>query len=685
MQLVYPWFLLGLMAVAIPILIHLLQLRKLQRVRFTNTAFIQEVELKTVRHRQVQELLILLARLVALVALVVAFCQPLIPSKVNNERGLGNQIAVSVDNTYSMQRLGADGQRAFEGAVEQARRLGKSVPRTSKIRLSEGGRDAVTNSMFLNELDELRLSGKKRAKVEVEDSNVPLYLFSDFQRNDFSRSFLEELFGKNQVVLIPLAGKAAGNLFVDSLWLDDAFVRPKTNVGLHVRVRNGGNAGVSDCPVKVVLASRQVAAFRVSVEAGESASTLVQVQLPDEKQGLGQIVVEDNPVTFDNAYYFALQPAAAIRVLEIGEVPVAQQVYGNEPLFAYTFAKTGGIDYGALRQANLVLLHELPQLDAGLREALGAVLRRGGNVALVPPTTSAGRGSYQLFFKAQGIGIPQWETAAKTPERREVAMPNGQESFFRNVFGAQPRAVTMPRVAPVLRWARTGTDLLRLRDGESYLAEFSSGAGKVYVFSSPLAKEYSDFAEHALFVPVMYRMAMLSYRSEQLPAYRLTENSVVLQLAADNTAVKGGVISADEARLRLVKDSMVLIPAQRVQGNEVRLELPAGMDMPGFYQVKRGEKVLTTLAFNADKRESELAAYSAEELRQMIGPNHPNIRVVESGVNGAGLADLQAEQAGTPLWRYFLLLALLALLAEAVLVRFGRRGARVPSRTAVTA
>jgi hypothetical protein len=122
----------------------------------------------------------------------------------------------------------------------------------------------------------------------------------------------------------------------------------------------------------------------------------------------------------------------------------------------------------------------------------------------------------------------------------------------------------------------------------------------------------------------------------------------------------------------------VLIPTQRVVTNELRLDLPVGMDAPGFYQVQRGGKVLTTLALNQDKRESELAAYSADELRQLIGANHPNIKVVESGVDGAGLAQFRAEQTGQPLWRYCLALVLVALLAEALLVRFGSRKAVGP-------
>ncbi|MFD2718636.1 BatA domain-containing protein [Hymenobacter monticola] len=670
MQLLFPWFLLGLLAISVPVLIHLLQLRRPQRVLFTNTAFIRQVELVTVRHRQVQHWLVLLARVLAVVALVFVFCQPFIPAKKEN-LVKQNGTDVWVDNTYSMQVRGLSGKDLLEEAVMQAGKLGQ-VDKTARLRLINSTRKSVSYGEYVDELDGLRL-GNKTAGNALTEGTSPLYLFSDFQRNSFTSNTLNKFGREKQVVLVLMKGKASGNVFVDSMWLDDAFVRVRTNLGLHIRVHNGGQADVVDCPVKVFLGAKQVVAFRVSVGAGESVTKVAQVQVGEASLVEGQVVVEDAPVVFDNVYYFTLQPAASIQVLEIGNEPLAQQVYGNEALFAYSFAKAGRVDYGTLQKANLILVSELRAIDAGLREALRAALRRGASVMVVPSASDGARASYDDLFKDLGLGAVQWESQAAAPELREVAMPSAQEPFFRDVFGAQQRAVTMPRVAPVLRWSRTGTDIMRLRDGESYLANFASGTGQVYVFSAPFAAAYSNFMEHALFVPVMYRMAMLSYRSEQLPAYRLDQGVVALKLPA--TGSEGAATRSDEATFRLVKDSVTLIPAQRVLGSEVRLELPETMTAPGFYQVRQGQKVLTTLAFNANKRESELAAYSVDELRQMLGENHPNVRVVESGADGAGLAADSAAQTGTPLWRYFLAAALVFLLAEALLVRFGRRRA----------
>ncbi|MBF9144187.1 BatA domain-containing protein [Hymenobacter properus] len=668
MQLLFPWFLLGLTAVAIPVVVHLLQLRRPQRVLFTNTAFIREAELITVRHRQVQRWLVLLARVLAIVALVLVFCQPFIPAERDNlaqQRGTD----VWVDNTNSMQVRGLAGRNLLDEAVTYAGALGKGK-KTSGLRLLNSTSKETGYAEYVDKLNGLKL-GKINAGNLLMGGNSSLYLFSDFQKNSFSINSLNKLAYRNQVVLVPLKGKPSGNIYIDSVWLDDAFVRVRTNLGLHIRVRNGGQAEVTDCPVKVFLGAKQAVAYRVSVAPGQSVTTVAQVQVDNAALVEGRVVVDDAPVTFDNVYYFTLHPAAAIRVLEIGDEPLAQQVFANEPLFAYTFAKSGSVNYGALRQANLILLSEVRDIDAGLREALRGALGRGASVVVVPSAANGGHASYDLLFKSLGLGTVQWEAQSAGPELREVAMPSSEMPFFRDVFGAQQRAVTMPRVAPVLRWSRTGTDIMRLRDGESFLAGFASGTGDVYVFSAPFAAAYSDFTEHALFVPVMYRMAMLSYRNEQLPAYRLDQGAVTLKLPASDS--DGAAARSDEAAFRLVKDSLLLVPGQRVAGAEVRLELPRTMSEPGFYQVRRGQKVLTTLAFNPNKRESELAAYSADDLRQMLGNTHPNVRVVESGTDGAGLAADAAAQTGTPLWRYFLAAALVCLLAEALLVRFGRR------------
>lgn len=672
MQFLYPSFLWGLVVLMIPVAIHLLQLRRPQRILFTNTGFIREVELTTMRRRRLQELLVLFARLLGLVFLVLIFAQPVILPK--NAAIEAEGIGVLLDTSPSMQALGQARRPLVEEIVTEAQTLGRSYGATARFQLLGQSKNSLTQAAYLSKLAEVRdISGRNNwsslAAWQQEKSNVqePLYVFSDFQRSARAKDILRKIDANKQVILVPQVARPVANIYVDSVWLDDAFVRTQVNLGLHIRLRNGGTSASADCPVKVRLGARQVAAFSVSLAAGQATTTVVQVQVVAKQLALGQVLTGDSPIIFDNTYYFTLQPTAAIRIVEISTEPVAQQAYSTETLFTYYFAKPQQLDYSKLQQANLVIVREVAAINAGLREALVRVIQRGGSVVVVPTPEAAGWEATTQLLRALGVGGVQWQAATiGSPVLQEVAMPSFRNPFFRDVFGAQPRQVVLPQVAPVLGLGRGGTDILRLRDGDSYLTEYR-GVGKTYVFTAPFSKGYGDFTTQGLFVPVLYRLAMLSYQNTQQPAYRLATPVVNVELAPSTTLARQA-----EAAFRLVQDSLTFIPAQRVRGTSLQLELPAAMSKPGFYELRRNGEALTTLAFNQDPKESELAAYSAAELRQLIGPDHPNVQVLDGAAGPEALVRYRAEQTGQALWRYCLLAALACLLVEALLLRFGK-------------
>jgi len=88
MQFLHPTFLYALLALAIPIIIHLFYFRRFKKVYFTNVKFLKEVKEETSARRKIRNLLVLLSRLLALAFLVFAFAQPFIPQDVEVKKGL---------------------------------------------------------------------------------------------------------------------------------------------------------------------------------------------------------------------------------------------------------------------------------------------------------------------------------------------------------------------------------------------------------------------------------------------------------------------------------------------------------------------------------------------------------------------------------------------------------------------
>jgi hypothetical protein len=103
MSFLFPSFLWGLLAISVPIAIHIFNFRRTKKVYFTNVAFLKAVETKTRSIRQIKHWLILAARILAIACLALAFAQPFLPTENRlsvDQRGI---TSLYLDNSLSME------------------------------------------------------------------------------------------------------------------------------------------------------------------------------------------------------------------------------------------------------------------------------------------------------------------------------------------------------------------------------------------------------------------------------------------------------------------------------------------------------------------------------------------------------------------------------------------------------
>ena len=104
MEFVNPGFLYGLLAVAVPVIIHLFNFRRFKKVYFTNVAFIKELKQETQKQSRFKHLLVLLMRMLAIAAIVMAFARPFIPAENNLiNPDSQNLVSIYLDNSFSME------------------------------------------------------------------------------------------------------------------------------------------------------------------------------------------------------------------------------------------------------------------------------------------------------------------------------------------------------------------------------------------------------------------------------------------------------------------------------------------------------------------------------------------------------------------------------------------------------
>ena len=113
-----PLFLLGLAALSIPILVHLVRRTKAKRVEFPTLMFVRRIPQRTIRRKRLHNLLLLLLRTLAILLLILAFTRPYFSGK-GAKAGSGNRASVVLLDTSFSMRYG----KRFDKAKTEAQKV----------------------------------------------------------------------------------------------------------------------------------------------------------------------------------------------------------------------------------------------------------------------------------------------------------------------------------------------------------------------------------------------------------------------------------------------------------------------------------------------------------------------------------------------------------------------------------
>lgn len=684
MSFLFPSFLWGLLAISVPIAIHIFNFRKTKRVFFTNVAFLKAVETQTRSIRKIKHWLIMAARILAITCLVFAFAQPFLPGKNNASVDRMGITSLYLDNSFSMQNE-SNNKRYLDIATTRLNELLGLFKNATSLQLITNDFSAVEQGLYPAEkirdrFTTIGLSHTPRTLEQIYKRQENLlsrhqnggknqfFWFSDFQKSTSGDLTKLKTDSVNQLFLVPVQAVAEKNIFVDSVWLSNPFIRELQNNILFVKVSNSGNGEAKKVVLKLSLDNTQSSTASVNVPANGNAVAKFNFNLKGKGFKQGKITFDDFPVTFDNDYYFVLNASPLIRILHIYgqkfEGNYISNVYANDSLFALQSFASQNVDPGLIKNSDMVLLEGVDQPSGTLAAEIQEFVRKGGSLTVIPPSIP-NAGSYNTLLQNFGVN----GLNAEKPANRElisIAPPDRNNPFFSDVFEESIRQelnLNLPSASPAWSWTSAGQPLLTLRSGQPYLSQISSGNGKIYLFASPLIPEFGSMAQHAIFVPIMYKMAALSVRAQRT-AFTFDENPIVLTVPAES----------QNSVYKLRRNKAEIIPVQKLIGNQLLLEIPQGDQTgseldAGYFELIKDNKTEQLLALNHNHAESKLDYYSPTELRNIFS-GQKNVQIFDKIDDDAFAQEFQQQNLGTSLWKYFLYAALFFLLVEIGLIRF---------------
>jgi hypothetical protein len=682
MQFIYPSFLFALLAVLIPVIIHLFRFRRYRKVYFSNVRLIEDLKLETQRRSKLRHLLVLIARMLAIACLVLAFAQPYIPLQEGETMGSRRSVAVFLDNSFSMESVSSEGtliQLGKDKATVITRAYGPADQFALYTNDFEGRHQRFySNEDFQDLVQSVEISPVSRSLEEVmaraadlfreEGVKGDLYILSDFQRGMVG-SQLPVPDSVLRAFFLPLQANELSNLYIDSCWFATPALSAGQQAALAVRVVNAGNSDYEKVPLRLRLNGEQRAVASVDVPAGQSAELQLSFRLDEAGWHSGALEITDYPVTYDDIYHLAFPVIERIPVLTVYDgnpSPYLRALFGNDSLVLYQESAALSLDYSSLGKFSLVILQGLNTISSGLAGELSAYTEGGGSLVFFPGD-DADLPGLNLFLNS--LGFAGFD-APDTANTRLSDLDPDQPLFggvFESVAPKQGERLELPQVMShyplLISPGSSSRVILSMDNGRPFLAEGKTGAGQTWLFSVPLLDEWTTLPRHAIVVPLLYRMALLSR-----PVQRLSYT-----VGRDQNLLIPGITSLSEVlTLKHLEGKQEVIPEIRRQGNDMLLLTHDQIKTDGVYSLSEKGGVLAYTAFNYDRRESALDPLDASALLSMV---------TEQGIDGVEVLSIPASATeeviakanqGKRYWKWLIWAALGFLLIEILLLRFIR-------------
>jgi hypothetical protein len=712
-----PFALFGLLAAAIPILLHLLNLRKLRTIDFSTLAFLKELQKTRIRRLKLRQLLLLILRTLLVILIVMAFARPTLRGSIAGTLGSHARTTsvLLIDDSYSMTVSDDQGD-----LLKQAKQSAKGIVQLFKdgdeiflVRLSSlaGAASAYDVPMrdfnlLRKDIDEIKPTAVRRSVEEglriaakllagTQNFNKEIYVLSDFEQgvlNDgpVESPAIEKLFSpETRIFLVPLGKRSVQNFGIESVAIPSSIFEKDKPFTVQARVGNYTGDDVQDHVVSVYLNGTRVA--ERSIDIRKNTVTPVEFSVVANKVGFveGIVEIEDDELQYDNRRYFVLQIPERIRALLVGtprdlqypRLALSTRTSASESAVALDEVSPGRLSSVEIKRADVILLCTSQGFTPAQVSELSAFVKGGGGLILFPGTQIEPGGFNALFVA--GLTVPSLSTVdrpSKQPAEGgsfiEFEKVELQHPLFEGMFDGRnaqalkrPSAATSaggsqvesPRIQTSARFvlAPQSNPIITLTNGAPFLTEQRVGSGRILVYAVPPTLDWSDFPTKGLFVPLLHRSVLYLARQQTRSDEAMPGAEVVIR---SNAASRGAWTVRNPENVDVVASPTVQVFQQLLRFSAT--------DFPGIYTVSAGNLPLQKFVVNLDPMESRTQKSTSAEIGTLLwrlGIESGSV-ASENRIEDLGRTVLQSR-FGVELWKYFLILALIVAVIELLVAR----------------
>ncbi len=674
-----PIYLLALAATSIPLLIHLLNRRRLRRIRFPAVRFVLISQRRITRSYRLRHWIILALRTFAILLLVLLLAGPIFQSGIGLFAGGSSlSLVVVLDNSLSM-KWSQDG-KGFEKAKEAARLLLTS--------LREGDQAALIPTHLTN-MESVRFKGEKEAlykelngihlTAQTADFSLALrrayellrrpaaqkaiWLITDLTLTGWDRFDLSSLGQYDPLIPLKIIKVGKKGELLNATIREVKVLNRELAVGLPLHLEaeiiNFSDKAIRDLPVELSLDNRQREQRLVNLPPKGEMKVSFQFELGKTGAHPGYVRLKKPQVAGNPIYHFVIEPQEKLKVLIVDGDPKTSLVQSESFFISRSLNPTGELNSSiflptviipetletvSLKNYQAIILCNLPVIPDRVLPRLTEYLRQGGGVLLFLgdrvqkdqynrslfrsgiPILPAPLGDKRILPQAEGVRIKKVDTSHDT-----------LQGFDDPILKASLQSI---RVHGYFRTpSANGSKLLTLANGDPLLVEKKIGSGHLLLFTTAADRDWSD----------------LPFKTAYLPLVQ----SLVIYLSSDKRgSVDTGITAGAKKtfhlppsfvgkKLRIVRPDLKKREISLSGQGQNAVASLEGNDLAGIYQLSlqavqaSGSSPVPALyAVNPPFLESRLQEIAVNELETKFNPMKFEIIDSDSLVKGGTKMDL---------------------------------------------
>jgi hypothetical protein len=662
----------ALLAIVIPLLLHLFNKQRKKRIQFSSTFFLKMLERQRLRRLKLYQYILIIVRSLLILFLVLAFARPAGISSGNLLSKEAQTTAVIIlDNAINMRRYDQSGQR-FKRAKEKLQSILNQFDLDDDVFLLNTNNPANTylRPISIHNLQCSYGNSKwietfKRSNEIFNDNpnlNRELIIISDFQfKSDEFTKLLKDI-SDIRINLFKINYGTMSNVSIDSLVISDRIYEINKPINLDVFINNSSKEFVKGLELHLYVNNRRVSHHTIDLNPLQRINVPLSFQTKKSGNLNGYVEISDDDLNTDNRYFFNLKIPVEVKILFVDDLPssfliAALSSINENSNISIEIERYVSWARQSFNAFDIIFLSNFTNIYPTLMNRIIKFMDQGGTIIFMPGEKTT-LSELNIFMRRlrYNIVFKKLITANTIDDYYTIKGLNLKHPIFEGLFVFDNVNFTRPKF---FRYYDINPNIdsdviMAFNNDAPFLIKSHNSSSSIYVFSTYIDVNWTDLQYRGIFLPLLLRLFYLgATNTDNGKKFYSPDDVIEYRLEEEVAQTEFNILSSEGKQKKVVPD---------VIGNK-SIFIFDNLDQPGNYALIAGENQITTFSINVDTKSLTLPSIDINNLMD----NNEEILLFEEQENFE--TAIRVARYGQEYWQTLILLALMLFVVEIFVIK----------------